>query len=231
MQWPLFYKEEIPSQEIFSLGEDTSRHVVQVLRMKQGEHLQLTDGKGLLLTAEIVEEDKKGAQVKKISVAHSPKPSRHIRIAISLVKNTSRFEWFLEKATEIGVSAILPMLCERTEKPHFRLDRMKNILVSAMLQSRQSWLPLLQEPARFADIIQNSDAASRYVAHCGEEEKKLLSEQRPVSDSLILIGPEGDFTDKEIAMALENNFLPISLGASRLRTETAGVVACVHLNL
>ena len=150
MNLPYFYTATSPDgKEHVILEEDTSLHIVQVLRMKQGEELLLTDGNGNLLTTTIVNAHKKATEVKLISSARLPPPSRKISVAISLIKNTSRFEWFLEKATEIGVSNIVPLICERTEKQHFRLSRMKNILVSAMLQSRQAWLPILHEPLHF----------------------------------------------------------------------------------
>src|SRR6185295_12899984 len=153
--------------------------------------------------------------------------SRNITIAISLLKNTNRFEWFLEKATEIGVSEIIPLICERTEKQKFRYDRMKGICISAILQSQQTWLPILNEPKQFDDIvIQQFDQQQKFIAHCDESSvKKQLSTLQSFNSSIIFIGPEGDFTKDEIKLALENNFVPVSLGETRLRTETAGIVA------
>jgi 16S rRNA (uracil1498-N3)-methyltransferase len=146
-----------------------------------------------------------------------------------LIKNTNRFEWFLEKATEIGVSEIIPIICERTEKQNFRHDRMKNILISAMLQSQQAWLPILHEPIKFLEVVKNSSQQNKYIAHCSEEEKKELSNETSRKSSIILIGPEGDFTKNEIELAIENKFVPVTLGDTRLRTETAGMVAAVLL--
>jgi len=232
MPLPIFYAEEISGQSSFTLNEDTSRHVVQVLRMKEGEQLRLTDGKGKTVTAEIISEHKKATEVKVLSTSHIEHQTSQIAIAISLIKNNSRFEWFLEKATEIGVSEIIPLICERTEKQHFRHDRMKNILVSAMLQSQQAWLPTLHEPVKFKEIIKTSAHQKKYIAHCIEENKQTLSNQ-PTNQStsqLILIGPEGDFTNEEIEFAKQNNFIPVGLGETRLRSETAGVVAAVLLN-
>lgn len=232
MPLPSFYIEQIPiDQSSFTLNEDTSKHVVQVLRMKPGEHVQLTDGKGKIISAEIVSDHKKATQVKVISTSNIVHRSSKITIAISLIKNSSRFEWFLEKAAEIGVTGIIPLICERTEKHNFRYHRMKNILISAMLQSQQAWLPTLQEPVYFKEVIQNSNYQKKYIAYCSGEEKKWLSDQ-PINqstDQLILIGPEGDFTMDEIRSAEENNFTPVTLGDTRLRTETAGIVACVLL--
>ena len=149
MNLPFFYiKEYDPSQKKIVLDEDTSKHLVQVLRMRDGEKLNLTDGKGNLLAAEIIDDHKRHCEVTIEGTRYKEQGSRKITIAISLLKNSSRFEWFLEKATEIGVSEIIPLICRRTEKQHFNHDRTKNILVSAMLQSQQAWLPLLQEPLK-----------------------------------------------------------------------------------
>ena len=231
VQTPLFYTNNNASQnELFTLEEDSSRHIVQVLRMKAGEQLQLTDGLGSLLTAEIVSGHKKATQVRVLSVDKHPPSAPQICIAISPVKNGSRFEWFLEKATEIGVSDIVPLICERTEKQHFRADRMKNILVSAMLQSRQVWLPRLHGPQGFRKAVEQGEAAQKFIAHCREDKKQELRDQaNRHTGALILIGPEGDFTGEEINLALQYRYLPVSLGNTRLRTETAGMVAAAIL--
>ena len=210
--------------------------------MKEGEQLQLTNGKGKIITAEIIFENKKATEVKVLATDNRQQSTSKISIAISLIKNNSRFEWFLEKATEIGVLEIIPILCERTEKQNFRYDRMKNILISAMLQSQQSWLPTLHEPTKFNELIKNSTHQEKYIAHCDESEKANLinankkaqaSQVLPMGEdlggALICIGPEGDFTQSEIDLALQNNFVPVSLGETRLRTETAGIVAAVLL--
>jgi len=233
MNLPFFYAERIDfSNKIIVLDEETSRHCVQVLRMKRGEQLQLTDGRGNLLTTEIINDHKKSTQVSVLStVAYEPQP-RKISIAISLIKNTGRFEWFLEKATEIGVNGIFPLICERTEKQHFRAGRMKGILVSAMLQSRQVWLPELEEPLGFNDCLQKYHPPQRFIAHCVDDEKRPLGSINNMNtDAMILIGPEGDFTKNEIGLALKENVLPVTLGKTRLRTETAGVVAAAILVL
>jgi|ERR1035437_1406887 16S rRNA (uracil1498-N3)-methyltransferase len=231
MSLPFFYIEQIPvNQSSFILSEDTSKHIIQVLRMKQGEQLQLTNGKGEIITVEIISENKKAAEVNALSTSNIPPRTSNITIAISLIKNTNRFEWFLEKSTEIGISEIIPLICERTEKQHFRHDRMKNILISAMLQSQQAWLPVLHEPIKFKDIIKNSTHQKKYIAHCIEEEKKQLTNEAIKQSTIILIGPEGDFTKEEVEFAKQNNFIPVSLGDTRLRTETAAIVACVLLN-
>ena len=231
MALPFFYKADLDlktTQEI--LDEDTSKHIVQVLRMQNGEKIQLTDGKGNLYTAEIVDDNRKKCELKILSCSSHPSSSKKITIAISLVKNSTRFEWFLEKATEIGVSEIVPLLCSRTEKQHFRHERMKSILISAMLQSQQTWLPILHEPTKFSNFLHSAVTGKKFIAHCEAGEPRIeLKGYHPFGDSCMLIGPEGDFSLDEIELALENNFLPVTLGNTRLRTETAGVVAAVLL--
>ncbi|MEO6355214.1 MAG: RsmE family RNA methyltransferase [Ferruginibacter sp.] len=232
MALPFFYTDTIKTGAVqFVLGEETSRHAIQVLRMQAGEQLLLTDGKGHLFTTEIIDDNRKKAIVKVLSEAAQTAPEKKITIAISLVKNSTRFEWFLEKATEIGVTEIVPLLCSRTEKQHFRHDRMKNILTSAMLQSQQTWLPKLNEPTPFAEAI-NLFAQQKFIAHCEEEVLKqqlVQSLSINAAESIIFIGPEGDFTKDEIAAALEHQFVAVALGNTRLRTETAGVVAATIL--
>ena len=235
MTLPFFYIEEYdPSQKEIVLNEDNSKHVVQVLRMKEGERLNLTDGRGNLIETEIIDAQKKHCS---ITIQHSTfniQHSKRVTIAISLLKNTSRFEWFLEKATEIGVSEIIPLICERTEKQKFRYDRMKGICISAILQSQQTWLPILHEPVRFEDLgIWKCADGINLIAHCVDDTKQELSHLQigKLSNQLIAIGPEGDFTKSEIGLALQNGFIPVSLGQTRLRSETAGVVSATILNL
>jgi 16S rRNA (uracil1498-N3)-methyltransferase len=232
MSLPFFYIEEADTSGIVQLNEETSKHVVQVLRMKVDEELQLTDGKGNLYTCIIIDDHRKKTVVKIISTLHTAAPEKKVTIAISLVKNNTRFEWFLEKATEIGVSAIVPLLCARTEKQHFRSERMKGILISAMLQSQQTWLPELPEPVKYAAFIKTAAQEKKFIAHCEDETNKasLVNETGKINgSSLMLIGPEGDFTPEEISLALDQGYIAVSLGNTRLRTETAGMVAAVML--
>lgn len=235
MSLPFFYVDEINAGAAsIVLNEDTSKHVIQVLRMKTGEQLQLTDGNGNLFTTEITGDHKKKAEVKILSSTYITPPQRKVSIAISLVKNASRFEWFLEKATEIGVNEIFPLLCTRTEKQHFRFERMNGIVVSAMLQSQQSWLPVLHEPIQFDKLLSRPiNNCTKFIAHCLPEGKKesLHNQAANITDQLILIGPEGDFTKAEIESAIENGFIPVTLGETRLRTETSGIVAATLLRI
>lgn len=231
MQLPFFFEESFPDADQFVLSENSSRHIVQVLRMKEGEQIQLTNGKGYTLTAEIILSHKKNTEVKIIERNFIPRREPKVAIAISFIKNAGRFEWFLEKATEIGVSAIIPLLCTRTEKTHFREERMKTILVSAMLQSRQAWLPELSVPVTIKELIRNKNYDQKFIAHCLDEEKIELKDviTNALSSKIILIGPEGDFTKEEIEAALEQDYKPVNLGETRLRTETAALVAAVLL--
>jgi 16S rRNA (uracil1498-N3)-methyltransferase len=244
MSTPFFYVQTYSGESKLELDEDTSRHLVQVLRMKEGEEINLTDGKGNLLTCVISDANKKHCLVEVKGTRYKAQgthlrnnfggQARKVSVAISLLKNRNRFEWFLEKATEIGVREIIPLICERTEKEKFRYDRMNAICISAMLQSQQCWLPVLHEPVRFEDlVIWKFEDAQKLIAHCVEEDKQLLNHHliSKSSNHLIAIGPEGDFTPREIEQAIQLGFVPVSLGETRLRTETAGVVAAGFLCL
>jgi 16S rRNA (uracil1498-N3)-methyltransferase len=223
---PYFFVENISGKEI-QLDEDTSKHMISVLRMQRGEKLLLTDGKGKVAECIVADDNRKRTVVSIVGQKMTEPLRPEITLAISLVKNSSRFEWFLEKATEIGVNRIIPLLCDRTEKEKFRFERMQGLLISAMLQSQQSWLPLLDEPMNFEKVLDHP-AEEKFIAHCAEGERKSLP-QSSAKSRLILIGPEGDFTNEEIRLALEHNFIPVTLGNTRLRTETAGMVAATLL--
>ncbi len=234
MAIPFFYINQYDGNEAIVLNEETSKHIVQVLRMETGELINLTDGKGTLIKCEIIYDNKKHCTVEVKSKTQPSKPRKSVAIAISLLKNTNRFEWFLEKATELGVSEIIPLICERTEKEKFRQDRMQGIVISAMLQSQQTWLPILHEPTRFEDLpIWKCAGGLKFIAHCMDDRKQALSHLQigQLANCQILIGPEGDFTPTEIELAMQHDFIPVSLGETRLRTETAGVAAATLLCL
>jgi 16S rRNA (uracil1498-N3)-methyltransferase len=235
MNLPLFYISDIiAAQKEMELDEDTSKHVVNVLRKKKGDQLHLTDGKGFLLLTAITDDHKKRCRVTVLNEQFIPQTGHKISIAISLLKNASRFEWFLEKATELGITEIIPIICDRTEKQHFRYDRMQNILVSAMLQSQQAWLPVLHQPVGFGQLLKQEDVidnTQKFIAHCMPGSKQPLAAMVNASlpSQIILIGPEGDFTNEEVSFATQHYFIPVTLGDTRLRTETAGMVAAVLL--
>ncbi len=232
MSLPFFYTNPIPTTENFVvLNEENSKHIVQVLRMQVARQLKLTDGFGTIFLAEIIDAHKKKCTVKILERTLEEAPANKVCIAVSPVKNNSRLEWFLEKATEIGVTEIVLLICDRTEKQHIRMERLKGILISAMLQSQQAWLPILEEPKKYIEYIKSVVSANKFIAHCEEDKKTSLKQitNKPINQSTILIGPEGDFTPEEIAMAIENNFTPVALGNTRLRTETAALVAATLL--
>ncbi len=230
MSIPYFFEPSLPDQPgHFTLSVDTATHCVKVLRMKEGSMITLTDGKGKRFDATIVSANKKETVVvlsnKTILAPNNPISS----IAISFVKNPSRMEWFLEKATEIGMTHFYPLISERTEKHHFKAERWENILVAAMLQSQQAWKPILHQPIGFNELIIRQFNGLKMIAHCAQTKKSSIKQLPSQNEQLILIGPEGDFSPKEIDAAINQGFDAISLGNTRLRTETAGLVAAVFL--
>jgi len=233
MELPFFYLADIPSAaNELVLPEETSKHIVSVLRMQEGDELQLTNGQGTIVRANIQIAHKKSCSLKTIEVLQSIDSRKPVTLAISLLKNPSRFEWMLEKVTEIGIRSIIPIISQRTERQHYRADRMKNIMVSAMLQSQQSWLPEIMEPVSFTEVIKMGAFEKKYIAHCLPEERSTLREETgKYLSSIILIGPEGDFSPTEISAAIELGYKPVTLGDTRLRTETAGVVAATLLSI
>lgn len=233
MELPFFYLSEIPlAANELVLPEETSKHVVSVLRMKEGDELQLTNGSGTIVRASIQKAHKKSCVLKATAFVQSEDSRKPVTLAISLLKNPSRFEWMLEKVTEIGIRSIIPIISHRTERQHFRADRMKNVTVSAMLQSQQSWLPEIMEPVSFAEVIKMGTYEHKFIAHCLPEQRSTLRQEiNKLSSTIILIGPEGDFTTEEINAALQLGYKPVTLGETRLRTETAGVVAATLLSI
>lgn len=232
MALPFFFIAQQASLGLLQLNEETSKHIVQVLRMGINEPLRLTDGVGHVYDCIIADDHRKKCTVEIQKITSEEKKLRSISIAISPVKNNTRFEWFLEKATEIGVTQIVPLICQRTEKQHLKHDRLQAILISAMLQSQQTWLPELTAPTKFEAFVQADKSAQKFIAHCEDETAKieLGKQSMPASSSIsILIGPEGDFNKEEIELAKKHSYLPVSLGETRLRTETAGMVAATVL--
>ncbi len=229
---PYFFEEQLPVNDTdFELSQETSKHLVQVLRMKEGAHFLMTNGKGKETEVELIIADKKKARVAFVKSTDHLVPDHETAIAISLLKNESRFEWFLEKATEIGVTSIYPLMCDRTERKHFRQERMNNIIISAMLQSRQVFCPKLFGPLSLDQLYSEVHFQHKFIAHCNNEfdRSELVSVREKKHSKIILIGPEGDFTPREIEGALNQHYLPVSLGNTRLRTETAGIASAVLL--
>lgn len=231
MQLPLFYEPGIIPQQIpYELSEATAKHAFQVLRLQEKDQLELTDGRGNLHTATILSHNKKKGSVVIQQSISTAAPVQEITLAVSLLKNHSRLEWLLEKATEIGIKKFIPLICERTEKQHFRVDRFHNILISAMLQSRQSWLPELSAPLETKDFFSNPELPElRLIAHCNEGNKTHIRRYADKLNLIIAIGPEGDFTIMETEQALQYRFEAVNLGPNRLRTETAALTALISL--
>ncbi|TSA26044.1 MAG: 16S rRNA (uracil(1498)-N(3))-methyltransferase [Bacteroidetes bacterium] len=223
----LFYSPAVsPSSHTFDKEE--SAHIVRVLRLKEGDSLHLTNGKGSLYECTISLADPKRCNVSLDSHTLFPPSPHPLHIAIAPTKNISRFEWFLEKATEIGVDAITPLICTRSERTIVKTDRLQKVLIAAMKQSSKTWLPALRDLQPFRELIRGPFNGQRFIAWCETETEALLQKVLiPDQPVLILIGPEGDFSDEEVGQAIAAGFTPVSLGSSRLRTETAGVVACV----
>lgn len=232
MDLPVFYAPDLRTDAAtYTMNEDTSKHCIQVLRHEKGDKVLLADGRGHKFTTAITDDNRKKCVVKILATDTIPAPERALRIAIAFTKNASRIEWFLEKAAEIGIQTIIPLVSQRTEKDKIKAERLQSILVSAMLQSQQFYLPELQEPQAFDKLVKQNKDAQQLIAHCLPEQKSPLQQvMQPGKDTLILIGPEGDFTPEEIKLALDQGFVPVSLGNTRLRTETAGMVAVTLMN-
>ena len=224
----LFYKPDLDSSymQLF-LSEEESKHVVRVLRKKEGDLLEITNGKGTRFTAEILESNPKKCLLEVRESHKKPQPPYEFHLAIAPTKTNDRFEWFLEKATEIGVSRITPLLCDRSERKQVKLERYEKIIVSAMKQSLRDYKPVLNPITRFDEFILQEKEGAGFIAHCAEGEKSEFKRVVQPDHSLtLLIGPEGDFSPDEISCALQRGYSPVSLGSNRLRTETAGIVAC-----
>ncbi len=228
----LFYTPDIRENE-YTLSETESKHCVRVLRLGISDSIILIDGAGGWYEAVIVDANPKRCKVEiKKHLKEYEKRDQYLHIAIAPTKNIDRFEWFLEKATEIGIDEITPILCDHSERKIIKDERLEKVIVSAMKQSLKAYLPKLNPLTPIKDLLSNSFEGRKYIAHCYEQDKKELKNEIAESRSnLILIGPEGDFSEEEVQLAIENHFVPVSLGNSRLRTETAGVVACHTANL
>ncbi|MEO0045517.1 MAG: Ribosomal small subunit methyltransferase [Bacteroidota bacterium] len=224
----LFYNPSInETATSFVFDKEESKHIIKVLRKKEGDTLFVTNGLGFLFQTEITIASDNKCTVKIISFEQQEKPKFYLHLAVAPTKMNERYEWFLEKATEIGLQEITPIICEHSERKVIKTDRFQKILESAMKQSLHYYLPKLNEPISFRDFINKENKGQKFIAHCEETDKKSLkNELKTNQDITVLIGPEGDFSVKEIQSALEQNYIPVSLGQTRLRTETAAVVAC-----
>ncbi|MEX2380049.1 MAG: 16S rRNA (uracil(1498)-N(3))-methyltransferase [Vicingaceae bacterium] len=226
-----FYSEEIQGETAF-LDSEESRHLSKVLRLTDGDRVELIDGSGNLYRCLILEAHSKKVRLKIESRTEVAEQHFGVEIAAAPTKNMNRWEWFLEKATEIGIDAIHPIFCENSERKVLKTDRQLRILKSAIKQSHKVRLPKLNEDQSFKEFIKQAFEGEKYIAHCHELPKmKLTKIHSKGKKALILIGPEGDFSESEIKLATAEGFVPVSLGKSRLRTETAALVACHTIHL
>lgn len=229
----IFFQPDLSSDSIL-LSEEESKHAIRVLRLNTGDKVELVNGSGTRAIAEVRDDHPKRCVLQVVSRRNeSSNRNYHLHIAVAPTKNIERIEWFVEKATEIGIDEITLLECEHSERTTVKVDRLEKVAVSAMKQSQQSWLPVINGMPRFNDFVQQAVSDVKLIAHCEEGAKNPISK---ISFSgkkvLILIGPEGDFSPEEISRATQNGFTPVSLGETRLRTETAALYAvmAVHLN-
>ncbi|HEY9178142.1 MAG TPA: RsmE family RNA methyltransferase [Flavipsychrobacter sp.] len=232
---PLFFHDgTLTAGTELDLHDDTAKHVVQVLRMHTGDGIDLTDGRGAHARAVIAGVQKKQCKVMINEVHMHERRQVPLHMAITFTKNSSRNEWILEKVTELGITTIIPLQTKRSEREKFRYDRWHNILVAAMIQSQQYFLPELQELTSLDKMVSAlEDVEQKLVAHCMDAEPRqpINGAMQKDKETLLLIGPEGDFTDEEVNMLTSKGYKGISMGTNRLRTETAAVTACAYFNM
>ncbi|MEN1784159.1 MAG: 16S rRNA (uracil(1498)-N(3))-methyltransferase [Bacteroidota bacterium] len=223
----LFYNPQLQQDAtaVFFSAEE-SRHLIKVLRKKEGDLVHITNGKGDLFTAEIIGMHLKQCTAQIVTHQLGDELRSPLHIAIAPTKMNDRMEWFLEKATEIGIQTITPILCERSERKVIKAERFQRVLQSAMKQSLRTYLPVLHPLVKLPDFINTHQDTAKYIAHCGSGNRSLFTERiQAATPTTLLIGPEGDFTENEVALAQKEGFVPVSLGNHRLRTETAGIMA------
>jgi 16S rRNA (uracil1498-N3)-methyltransferase len=227
----IFYAPDIAGDK-YTLDENESRHCIRVLRMKAGTPVRLIDGRGNLYDAVITDPDPKRCAISVTSVTQDfERRDYRLHIAISPLKNYERLEWFIEKSVEIGIDEITPIICENTEKPGIKKERLNNLIISAMKQSLKSTITILNEPRSFNEFAGQYTSGIRMIAHCSDvtDKSKIGDLYSKGNDCLILIGPEGDFSPDEIRLAASLGYSPVHMGKSRLRSETAGVAACYSI--
>jgi len=226
----LFYDPAFTGQGI--LCESESKHCINVLRHKVDDIITIADGKGHYFTGKIITAHHKRCEIEHIETVKHSKPKVSIHLAVAPTKNMDRLEWLVEKATELGISEITPLLCHHSERKKIRIDRIERIAIAAMKQSLKAFAPVVNELTSFDTFIKQIEANNSYIAHCYDSEKQSLKKTYSQEEDLtLLIGPEGDFSKQEVELALAHGSKPVSLGSSRLRTETAGVVAVHTIHL
>lgn len=227
----LFYTTEI-SENTATLNKNDSGHLIRVLRKKTGSLIDFTDGKGCLYSGIIEDPDPKKCRISITEIKKEfEKRDFYLHMAVAPTKNISRFEWFIEKATELGIDEISPIICKHSERTTIKHERMERIAIAAMKQSLKAYLPKINEAVSFKDLLQNSTEEKKFIAWINPEVTRQIDEVYDAGKScLTVIGPEGDFSSEEVDQAKQRNFEPISLGKSRLRTETAAIAACHLVN-
>lgn len=228
----LYYAPEI-NLPVFQLNADESKHLIRVLKMKTGDFLQFTDGKGTIYSCKVLDDNVKGCEIEVLdSEPGKDKRPFSLQIGVAPTKNINRFEWFLEKATEIGIDRIIPFKSEHSERKEIKTERLNRVITAAMKQSLKSFHPQLDEMMKFSQLIELPFDGKKYIASLEDESTPELSGiYKPGENAWILIGPEGDFSPSEIEAAKTKGFTAVRLGPYRLRTETAAVVACHTINL
>ncbi len=223
----LFYAPEITNQ--MTLDENESGHAIRTLRMKSGDELYLINGQGEKYSAVIKEAHPKACELSNVKLIESiPKPQRQVHLAFSPPKSSDRLEWLIEKSVEIGVSELTPLLCQRSERKKINEPRLQKVMVSALKQSGNYWMPILH-PMQAMNNLHKTEATNKFIAHCQSEDKESLSDKSISNDVIFLVGPEGDFSKDEIEMAANMGFESVSLGQNTLRTETACIVGTTLL--
>jgi 16S rRNA (uracil1498-N3)-methyltransferase len=232
----MFYLPELSGDtalgSIVMLNSEESVHCAKVLRLDEGDVIQITNGSGSIFQGTLENSSPKGCSAKIVSKEFFPKNRSNIHLAVAPTKNISRYEWYLEKATEIGIDEITPLICRHSERQNLRIDRLNKVITSAVKQSLNAWHPLLHEPSSFSEFIKQTSKSQKFIAYMDEQPRPHLKDICVQgTPAIVLIGPEGDFNPDEIDQAFKSGYKAVSLGKSRLRTETAAVVACHILNL
>lgn len=224
----LFYNSDIKQGDItFFFDKEESKHIIKVLRKKESDKIFITNGLGFLFESEIILASEKKCEVKITKETFQEPDKFYTHIAVAPTKMNDRLEWFLEKATEIGIHEITPIICDHSERKVYKIDRAEKIIQAAMKQSLHYYIPKINEPISFTQFVKSNIDGQKFIAHCEETDKKSFKNEVKKEEKVtILIGPEGDFSTKEINLAIENGFIPVTLGNTRLRTETAALVAC-----
>lgn len=228
----LFYVPHIEGG-LARIEEEETRHITAVMRKRAGDTIELTDGKGRWFRAELVEIGKKHCIARVQEQTETPPPATRLHLAVAPTKNIERFEWLIEKAVEIGVSDITPLLCRHSERTVVRHDRLEKVVVAAMKQCLRTWLPVLHPMTPMKTVLAQCNEPQRFIGWCPEDSTMPHLKQvlQAGADTIIFIGPEGDFSPEEVALAQQHHCVPITLGHARLRTETAGIYACSLFNL